>query len=320
MTRTFAPASLSGVASLLALGLSLCASPALAQQAVQEDAQPEGPQDAEPQAAAADDTIVVTGSRVARLGFNSPTPLTVVGQEQLQRNADTNVGEALNRLPSFRPQNSGAVVGFTQANAGSLLLDLRGLGAQRTLVLVDGRRSAPSTTQGTFDINLLPSNIVSRAEVVTGGASAAYGSDAVAGVVNLILNTRLEGLRAEAKFGISNHGDNEEYHASAAYGSSFANGRGHFVVAGEYVDSAGMGDCFRYDWCSPNGTGIYFSTNNPGGAGANGQPGQTLGFVHMAGMTEAGLINSGPFSSTRTAACRASRSCSGSMPRRAPCS
>jgi len=274
--------------SLLALGAALWTSPAHAQEGMT------------PQAAQNDvDSIIVTGSRVARSGFNSPTPLTVVGQEQLRLNADNSVGDALNRLPAFRPQNSSAVLGFTQANTGSLLLDLRGLGAQRTLVLVDGRRSAPSTTQGTFDINLLPSNIISRAEVVTGGASAAYGSDAVAGVVNLILDTRLEGFRTEAKFGLSTHGDNEEYQFSAAYGSQIANGRGHFVIAGEYVDSAGMGDCFKYEWCSPDGTSLYFSTNNPGGPGANGLPGQTLGFVHMANMTEAGLISSGPLRGTQ---------------------
>ncbi|HWL46665.1 MAG TPA: TonB-dependent receptor, partial [Sphingomonadaceae bacterium] len=287
MTPTSALARIPGAVSLLAIGAVLCGSPSYAQD------------NAQPAAANESEMIVVTGSRVARAGFESPTPLTVVGQAQLQRNADTNIGEALNRLPSFRPQNSGSVLGFTQANTGSMLLDLRGLGAQRTLVLVDGRRSAPSTTQGTFDISLLPSNIVSRAEVVTGGASAAYGSDAVAGVVNLILDTHLEGFRAEGKFGVSTYGGDEEYQVNAAYGSDVANGRGHFVIAGEYVDSAGMKDCFHYKWCSPDGTSLYFSTNNPGGAGADGRPGQTLGYVHMANMTQAGLISSGPLRGTQ---------------------
>src|SRR5687767_2956760 len=103
--------------------------------------------------------IFVTGSRLSGLGGNAPTPLTVVGQEQLQLLGDTNAGDALNRLPALRAQSGPTVVGFTQANAGSQILDLRGLGAQRTLVLVDGRRFVPSTTQGTFDLNLIPSNL-----------------------------------------------------------------------------------------------------------------------------------------------------------------
>src|SRR5690606_3572784 len=129
---------------------------------------------------------------------------------------DSNVGEALNRLPAFRAQTTGMSQGYTQANLGSEILDLRALGAQRTLVLLDGRRVVSSTTQGTFDISLIPSSIISRAEVVTGGASAAYGSDAIAGVVNLITDTHLDGVRASAEYGISDRGDDRQIKLSAA--------------------------------------------------------------------------------------------------------
>src|SRR5690606_26511178 len=134
-------------------------------------------------------------------------------------------------------------------NVGARVLDLRGLGGERTLVLVDGKRFVPSTQRGTVDINLIPSALVQRTEIVTGGASAAYGSDAVAGVVNFILDRDFQGLKGTAQFGIAEEGDNEEYFASLAYGTTFAQGRGHFMIAGEYSKNEGMGDCYERAWC-----------------------------------------------------------------------
>ncbi len=236
--------------------------------------------------------IIVTGSRVERSGFTAPTPVTVVGAERLNSLGDSNVAQALNRLPAFRAQTTPMSQGYTQSNLGSEILDLRALGAQRTLVLLDGRRVVPSTTQGTFDIGLIPNAIISRVEVVTGGASAAYGSDAVAGVVNLITDTRLNGIRASAEYGISDRGDNRQVKLSAAFGSDLLDGRGHFVLAGEYVDNNGVGDCFSRSWCSPDGLSNYNVTTNSGGPGANGLPATVVGLVHNANMTPAGIINS----------------------------
>jgi outer membrane receptor protein involved in Fe transport len=277
-------------ASTLALAAFAPASAAHAQDAAQETPDSAAPP-AQGAASGEQAEVVVTGSRLARRGGDAPTPLTVVGQEQLQLLGDTNVGDALNRLPALRAQSGPTVVGFTQANAGSQILDLRGLGAQRTLVLVDGRRFVPSTTQGTFDLNLIPSNIIQRAEIVTGGASAAYGSDAVAGVVNIILDTRFNGIRASASFGISGAGDNQDYTANIAAGSDIFGGRGHIVIAAEYAKNDGMGDCYTRRWCSPDGDSDWFSTTNPGGPGANGLPFNILGYVHNANLTQAGLIN-----------------------------
>lgn len=283
------------IAAVSSLALAAFATPAHAQDATPDEEAAQTPASAGENEA----DIVVTGSRLAGTGATAPTPLTVLDGEQLRLTGDTNAADALNRLPSFRPQAGPTVVGFTQANAGSQILDLRGLGAQRTLVLVEGRRFVPSTTQGTFDLNLIPSNLIRRAEIVTGGASAAYGSDAVAGVVNLILDTRFTGIRASAQYGISGEGDNEEYSANVALGSDILGGRGHIVVAAEYVRNEGMGDCYTRRWCSPDGNTDFFTTTNPGGPGANGLPANILGYVTNANLTPAGLINSGPLRGTQ---------------------
>jgi outer membrane receptor protein involved in Fe transport len=201
--------------------------------------------------------VVVTGSHLAPSGFAAPTPVTVVGQEEMQSQGLSNVGSLLNTLPSFRPQSTPATTAIFINNAGANLADLRGLGAQRTLVLVDGRRFVAGTTSGggfspsgTVDLNMIPAALVDRAEVVTGGASATYGSDAVAGVVNLILNTKLDGLTSSVQYGASDASDNEELYVTLAGGHDFAGDRGHFILGGEYVDNRGVGDCYTRDWCA----------------------------------------------------------------------
>jgi outer membrane receptor protein involved in Fe transport len=241
--------------------------------------------------APAPEEIVVTGSRLARSGFTAPTPVTSLSGAELQRNGDTNVATALNRLPAFRPQNTPLTQGFTQTGGMAVqLLDLRGLGAVRTLVLIDGRRSSPTTTQGTFDLSFVPSNMVSRAEVVTGGASAAYGSDAVAGVVNLILDNKFSGAKAQAQYGLSRMGENKEIQASAAIGSDIFDGKGHVVVAGEFVRNRGMGDCFQRKWCSPDGVSFIYSIQNTT-PGLNGVPANVIAPLKNANMNLTGLIS-----------------------------
>jgi len=240
---------------------------------------------------AAEQDIVVTGSRIARAGFDAPTPVTVIGEERLQQRAITNVGEALNELPSFRPLVTPATQQAAGGNIGARVLDLRGLGATRTLVLVDGKRFVPSTTQGTIDVNLIPSSIVSRTEVVTGGASAAYGSDAVAGVVNFILDKDLQGFKGSVQAGISERGDGSNRNAQLAWGTRFGGDRGHFMIAGEYDKSDGLGDCYTRDWCPRE----QLIGNSP--AGAAGLPASIRGGPAGTGtLSSGGLIvaNSGP--------------------------
>jgi outer membrane receptor protein involved in Fe transport len=240
----------------LGLGLLFASAPVFAQDAA-------APQD-EP--VAADEQIVVTGSRIARSGFDQPTPVTVLGAEQMGRQAVVNVAQALNDLPAFRPQATPTTNAIFTNNIGASTADLRGLGANRTLVLINGRRVVASTVQGgsfasagAVDLSLIPTSLVQRAEVVTGGGSAAYGSDAVAGVVNLILDTRLEGIKGSAQYGINDAGDNKQYMLSLAGGTSFADGRGHIIAGIEYSDDKGARDCYSRDWCALS----YNTVSNP---------------------------------------------------------
>lgn len=212
------------------------------------------------------DEIVVTGTRLPVTGFATPTPVTVVGEVDLQRQGVASVADMLNTLPSFRPQSTPATVGIFSSNAGANLADLRGLGAQRTLVLVNGRRFVASTIagsgnspSGSVDLNLIPTALIERSEVVTGGASAAYGSDAVAGVVNVILNTDLDGVRGSLQYGISQEDDNRELYATLAGGTDFAGDRGHVVFGAEYSNNKGVGDCYTRDWCAES----YNTISNP---------------------------------------------------------
>jgi iron complex outermembrane recepter protein len=232
--------------------------------------------------------ITVTGSRIQRpSGFTTPTPVTVVGAERLEQRAITNIGDALNELPSFRASTNPATQQNTGGNIGARVLDLRGLGAPRTLVLVDGKRFVASTSQGTIDTNLIPSILVDRVETVTGGASAAYGSDAVAGVVNFSLSSKLEGIKSTVSFGQSDAGDDEQYSAGVAGGLSFGNSRGHFVWAGEFSKEHGLGDCYTRSWCGNETLNL---GNSPAGAG--GRPANNItDNVQTATYSQDGVIN-----------------------------
>ncbi len=203
------------------------------------------------------DEVTVTGSRIRRNGFDAPTPVTVVGVEQMEQLGQVNVAEALSSIPqnsSFLSEtNAGQVV---TANVGSNFANLRGLNpffGTRTLTLVDGRRFVPTSDGGAVDLNVIPSALIGRIETVTGGASAAYGSDAVAGVVNVLLDRNFTGMKAQFDVGRTFHGDGNSKHASIGFGSAFANGRGHIVVGGEYQDSGGIGGCAEVrTWCAPS--------------------------------------------------------------------
>jgi len=244
--------------------------------------------------------IVVTGSRIARSGFDTPTPVTMVGAEQIGRQGASNVADVLNEIPAFRPQATPATTAIFTSNIGASTADLRGLGANRTLVLINGRRVVPATVTGggfaianTVDLNMVPTSLIERAEVVTGGASAAYGSDAVAGVVNLILDTDLQGLRASAQWGSAEEGDDEEWVLSLAGGTAFADGRGRFVAGVEYVDDQGTGGCYSRDWCALS----YNTISNPGRVG-----GQAATLIvpntRTATATNNGIIAFGPLRGT----------------------
>jgi len=237
-----------GRTSILALGAAILIGPASG--AFAQDAASPAPRAAAGGSANEGGNIIVTGSRV-RSSFNAPTPVNVIGADRLQKTGIVNIGDALNQLPSFRQVTSPGTNLYRQStNTAARTMDLRGLGDSRTLVLVDGRRFVPSSELGTVDLNAIPSSLIARAEVVTGGASAAYGANAVAGVVNLILDTKLNGVRGEASFGVSEKGDAKTYQVSGAAGTDFAGTRGHFVIGAEYVNEKPAGDCFTRSWCA----------------------------------------------------------------------
>jgi outer membrane receptor protein involved in Fe transport len=185
------------------------------------------------------EAVTVTGSRVARAGYESPTPLTVTTAATLEASNPSGPGDALKQMPVLA--GTSGPRGSTGSNGtGGTFLNLRNLGAGNTLVLVDGQRFVPTTANATVDVSLLPTNLIKRVDIVTGGASAAYGSDAVTGVVNFILDNEFEGFKAGLAAGISSFGDDQEYKVTATYGQSFGGGKGHFVTSAEWYDSKGV--------------------------------------------------------------------------------
>ncbi len=180
--------------------------------------------------------ILVTGSRIARPTLQSAVPLTSVTIEDLTGTGELSLGDALNDLPSLRSTFSSGNSSRFIGTAGLSLLDLRGLGTDRTLVLVNGRRHVTSTPgDNGFDVNTVPTDLVERIDIVTGGNSAIYGSDAVAGVVNFIMKRDYDGVAVRAQGGISSRGDRGTYFASVLAGQNFADGRGNIAVSGEYT-------------------------------------------------------------------------------------
>jgi len=207
--------------------------------------------------------ITVTGTRLAH--YIAPTPVTAISTEELQAKAARDVAGLVEDLPALRPNfNTGQV----SAPIGASYLDLRALGPNRTLLLVDGRRFGATDNTGGVDINIIPAILIKRIEIVTGGASAAYGSDAVSGVVNLFLDNEFEGLKADAQYGISQYQDARQPAASLAFGKSFLNGRLHVVGAIDYTRDSGELSQDSRPW-GRNNVGILI---NPAYKPVNGQP------------------------------------------------
>ncbi len=180
--------------------------------------------------------ILVTGSRIDRAGFNAPTPTTVVSGADLRQGNRPSIAQVLNDLPQFRASTT-PVTNFSGTASGSSPADLRGLGSTRTLTLLNGRRFT-----GAGDLNTVPQALVERVDVVTGGASAAWGSGAVGGVVNIILNNKLEGVTLGVNTGVSSRGDAQRYGFEGSFGTSFAGGAGHFMIGAQYLDDKGVLD------------------------------------------------------------------------------
>ena len=182
--------------------------------------------------------MVVTGSRIARENIDATVPITSLSAAELLQNGNVNVGDRLALLPQFRPtftsQNSGRFIG----TAGLSILDLRGQGTARTLVLQNGIRHVTSQPGAqTVDVSTIPVDLIERVDIVTGGNSSVYGSDAVAGVVNFVLKRDFQGIMGRVQAGTSSRGDSNQYLATLTAGTNFAGGRGNIAMSLEYNKS-----------------------------------------------------------------------------------
>ncbi|MCZ8132805.1 MAG: TonB-dependent receptor [Steroidobacteraceae bacterium] len=249
--------------SLNLLGLMIAASlgaTAHAQEAQDPAPPPEGEEIAD---------VVVTGSRIARTGYDTPTPVTVIDMGAIQASGRANLADFVNELPSVAGSDrpSTANRSLSSGAAGLNTINLRSLGNQRTLVLLDGRRSVGSVSQGTVDVNTFPQGLVKSIEIVTGGASAAYGSDAVSGVVNFVLDKDFTGLKVNLEAGATTYGDDDNRTATVTAGSGFAGGRGHVLFNAEAARREGVYGVPR-DWLDAG----WHMVNNPAYTPTNGAP------------------------------------------------
>jgi outer membrane receptor protein involved in Fe transport len=280
-----------------------CISMSLAGQARAADTSPDGaspPEKAQDKPApepatdgSQDDAIVVTGSRIANSGMQAPTPVTVVSATDLTTLSPSTLIAAMSQLPQFLGNTSNNVRTGFFSSPGEGNLNLRGLntgGSGRTLTLLDGRRIVPATGYGSVDINVLPTALMQRVETVTGGASAAYGTDAVAGAVNFILNTKYTGWEVSAQGGITGQGDHKNWELSGAYGTKLGS-NAHLLVSAEFYHADGIDSIADRGWYKG-----YSLINNPLADSAH--PNETrylaLPNVVSAVSTFGGLICGGP--------------------------
>ncbi|HTK34031.1 MAG TPA: TonB-dependent receptor [Caulobacteraceae bacterium] len=228
--------------------------------------------------------VVVTGSRIVRNGYAAPTPVTVAPVAQLEAATPSTIPDALNKLPVFN--------GSTAANAGSSgsgvtgnFLNLRSFGINRTLVLMDGRRVAPSNFNGQVDANSIPQLLIQRVDVVTGGASAVYGSDAVTGVVNFVVDTHFTGLKGVVQDGISDHGDMPSFRAGLAGGAKVFD-NAHIIWSYEHFQEGGLVHEQRT-----------YGENRASyvGAGTAANPYVLVNTPRLSNNAFGGLVTSGPF-------------------------
>jgi iron complex outermembrane recepter protein len=232
--------------------------------------------------------VVVTGSRIVRKDLTSNSPLVTVDTAALEQRSGLNIESYLNQLPAFNPAAAPTILNGPGSNSdvqisavssvGISAVSLRGLGANRTLTLIDGRRAVPNNALMVVDINGIPSAMIKRVEIISGGASAVYGADAMGGVSNFILRKDFEGLEVDAQYGGTDAGDGQEIRGSGIMGTKVADGKGHITIATEYYkrDPAFQKnrDFWTKAWADPtvpgNFLGFVFGENgwNPNQYGA----------------------------------------------------
>ena len=211
--------------------------------------------------------ITVTGSHIKRANdFDSANPTTVIDSDYLQHLGVPNWGDALRQIPANISNNTPATTGNANFFTGSVIANLRGLNpyfGSRTMTLVNSRRFVPTNQGDGVDLNFIPSILIDRVDIVTGGASAAYGSGAITGVQNIFLNRKLEGGKIDMDYQQSSHSDGRDKHVGLAWGSGFLDDRAHFVIGGEWEKLDAIGCENARNWCSNN---VAFITNPAPGA------------------------------------------------------
>ncbi len=230
--------------------------------------------------------VVVTGSRIQRRDFTSNSPIVTLNSQNFENTANVAIEATLNKLPQFTPDqdltgvNSSDVQPTATHTVGISTASLRGLGANRNLVLADGQRLQPINGSLVVDLNSIPSAIIDHVEVITGGASAVYGADAISGVVNFILKKNFQGLDVDTQYGLTDGGDGNEFKASVLFGTNFADDRGNVTFGLErYTRSASYQknhSFYTNGWADPStatneffNTGtFFFGPNNPPSFGA----------------------------------------------------
>jgi outer membrane receptor protein involved in Fe transport len=239
--------------------------------------------------------VTVSASAISIAGYEAPTPVNVIGLQQLQTEAQPDIADTIRELPQFggssSPNNQINSTLIVAGTAGLDLVSLRNLGQNRTLVLFDGQRVLPSNIRGGVDMSNVPSTLVERVDVVTGGASAVWGSDAVAGVVNMVINKNFNGAQVNVEYGNDWMGpQHSETRVDVTLGTPFAGGRGHIEVSGSY-------------WNAPDavfgnqqvGNQYQKLINNPA-CGGGACPAGVPALVHvnnggLYGFTQGGVIN-----------------------------
>ncbi len=224
--------------------------------------------------------IKITGSRIARRDLSAPSPIVTVGSETFENSATISAESVLNQLPQFTPsgtQFSNSIQSGATSSPGAATLNLRGLGSNRNLVLINGRRAQPANAALTIDINTIPAAAIQSVEVITGGASAVYGADAMAGVVNFVMKDHFEGMQLDFQTGQTAKGDGQESRLSALIGVNAANGKGNILMGIEWAKRDPVyqidRDFYRNGWTDPNNAGSGFVQPASYSGGEAGIPG-----------------------------------------------
>jgi outer membrane receptor protein involved in Fe transport len=300
LPRAMMTASATAVVMAAALAASNSVYAQAIDQATDQTAQPSPPTSAAQDQAALEE-IVVSGTRIIRNGYESPTPVSVLTTQDLNSMALPNIADAVNRMPEVSGSSRPTTEYADDITLGVNNINLRALGPDRTLVLLDGQRLVASTIEGfnhnggAVDVNVIPNNLIQRVDIVTGGASAVYGSDALAGVVNFILDREFTGVRGGVEGGVTTYGDDANYKGDLALGTAFGGGKGHLLLSVEAAYNNGVDQNNR-----PWNAIPYLLMENPNWInGVKGVP--ELISTHPSAMsiaTGGGLVFAGPLAGT----------------------